>query len=520
MSHTITQAEVALFSLTMNLALALCGYSMSAAFTYYALRRRKDAFQPAVLVLALFFLLWGTDRICQAAAGEFARVSIAGVVLAVLTLVAAIASALLIWPMILNALAMPSRSELARRTAELEAKDRELEESTRELQAARDKAMEASALKSAFVANISHEIRTPLSGILGMNELLLSTELNEEQLEYASAVHSSSQSLLTVLNAVLDLSKIEAGKMTLEWIPFNAVYVVQDSVRLMVAAAKSKGIALTSFLDQNIPGLLMGDPERLREVLLNLIGNAVKFTDCGEVHVQTTVKDQSLERVNVQFSVQDTGIGIAAEERKYLFLPFGQIESSGNRRYAGTGLGLTICKQLVELMGGRIDFESTKGRGSTFWFEIPFPRVANDTLGIHGKPPLPAARSPGEVTVLVAEDNDGLRDLLDRQLSKMGVRAYLVGSGAEAIQAVNGTAFDLIVMDCQLPNMSGFDATRAIRQLEARRHRHTPIVAVTASTMSGERERCLAAGMDDYLSKPLTGEKLHAALTRWLSLPR
>jgi PAS domain S-box-containing protein len=382
----------------------------------------------------------------------------------------------------------------------------------------RDKAVEASALKSAFVANISHEIRTPLSGILGMNELLLQTDLNADQLEFARTVQESAQSLLTVLNDVLDLSKIESGRLDLEQIPFSVSFATQDATRLMLAAARNKGLKLSHEIDASLPELVIGDPERLRQVLLNLIGNAVKFTPRGQVDVRVKKVMEDSQTVTLIFSVSDTGIGIAPDEHKYLFVPFAQVDASFTRRFGGTGLGLTISKHLIELMRGEIGFESEKGRGSTFWFKIPFPKTEESasSLRLVGGA---ASSNPAEPTVMVVEDNPILQDLATKQLSRLGLKVVIAKDGSEAIDLVTSTRFDAIFMDCYMPKMDGFEATRQIRVFEQSRNRRTPIIAMTAAALMGEREKAFAAGMDDFIVKPVTIKQLKAAYEKWKQEP-
>lgn len=387
-----------------------------------------------------------------------------------------------------------------------------------ELAEQRDKAMEAAVMKSTFVANISHEIRTPLSGILGMNELLLTTTLDDEQREYAQTVQESSESLLTVLNDVLDLSKIEAGKLELDTVPFNVIYATQDATRLMAAAAKNKGLALTHQIDTGIPELLIGDPERFRQLLLNLVGNAVKFTHRGEVSVTAQLLSEDQNTATIKFEVKDTGIGIAEDERKYLFVPFAQVDSSSTRKFGGTGLGLAICKHMIEKMHGQIGVESEKGKGSTFWFTIPFPKTASHAADMASR--RPTVLMPVEPTVLVVEDNSILQDLASKQLANLGIKCVVAVCGADAIEAINATQFDLILMDLQLPHVDGFEATKIIRRLEHARNRRTPIVAMTAKTMRADRERALAAGMDDYISKPVSLDTLRYLCEKWLAEPR
>jgi PAS domain S-box-containing protein len=545
----------------------------------------------------------------------------------------------------------------------------EVQEKNAELASALATAREATLLKGRFLANMSHEIRTPMNGVLGMTDLLLETPLNSEQREYAEAVKQSAGALLTITNDILDLSKIEAGRLTIECIPFDMAAVANDVIAWFRARARAKGLELTTQLPADLPKLVRGDPVRLRQILTNLLGNAIKFTDTGRVGLRIEVTDLTDESLSAKFSVEDTGIGIPPEHRAQLFESFTQGDSSTTRKYGGTGLGLAISKQLVELLGGTIGVDSERGRGSTFWFTAVFERRSVDETLMGGEQAAPASpaklddmrvlvvgdagvntdelraqlsslgcvteqlasatwivaelrlkaetgrpfhavlldidapdidtsvgieiaadpvlyntalialtSAPGQADdallrergfasclakpapqaqlhlalsrvwrtdpspifspararaaenpqagngletepprprVLVAEDNSVNQLIVVRLLEKAGLKADVVSNGSQAVAAIGNTVYDLILMDCQMPEMDGFEATAEIRRLEGNQ-RHTTICALTAHAMAGDRERCLAAGMDDYISKPLTAGVLHNKIAYWI----
>jgi signal transduction histidine kinase/ActR/RegA family two-component response regulator len=371
----------------------------------------------------------------------------------------------------------------------------------------------ANSAKSEFVANISHEIRTPINGVLGMATLLADTYLDTEQQSMVEAIHSSADLLLTVMNDVLDLSKIEAGKLDIEIIPMDLLGAVDGVIRLARENARAKGIDLSLALAPETPKFLFGDPVRYRQVLLNLVGNAVKFTQCGGVSVTIGVDGSRLKT-----EVRDSGIGIAPEALPRLFTPFTQADGATNRRYGGTGLGLAISRKLVTMMGGEIGVESEPGKGSTFWFTLPFEpatapaSVPVETANVRCSPSGMARRSG---RILLAEDNHINQRVTQKLVERLGYSVDVVADGRQACDTSARESYDLILMDCQMPEMDGYQAAAEIRGRTGP-NRRTPIVALTASAMQGDRERCLAVGMDDYIAKPPPLEVLASTIDRWI----
>lgn len=393
--------------------------------------------------------------------------------------------------------------------------ERKVQDRTTELQALNREYERLIAVKGQFLSNMSHEIRTPLNGVIGMTELLQYTPLTDEQRGIVRDLEHSGEALRAIVNNILDLSRIEAGRLELEQAAFSIGKTVAEVAAILRPEAMRKRIDLRTVTPGPHRDSVIGDHGRVRQVLINLAANALKFTESGFVRIQVDCLESNAEAALVRFAVHDSGIGIAPEAQRQIFEKFTQADASTTRRYGGSGLGLAISKELVQLMKGTIGVDSRVGDGATFWFTLRLPLAQAPVSELHPSR-VPAGVPPGpSVRVAVVEDNEVNRKLAAKLLEKLGCQVELASNGKEALDIMERSTVDVAFLDCHMPEMDGFETTRAIRQRESATGRRTVVIAMTASAMEGDRERCLAAGMDDYLAKPVSMTDLQKALLRW-----
>ena len=406
------------------------------------------------------------------------------------------------------------------RTAALQATLAELERSNKELKVSTQAAQQASRAKSAFLATMSHELRTPMNGVIGMSEILLNTPLNEHQRNSALQIRRSAMSLLGILNNILDFSKIDADRLVAESVPFDLRRTTDNTLALLIAEINAKGLSFRLDWPEDLPNAVIGDPTRFAQIITNLVGNALKFTAKGGISLRAWLDSADGDELVYEFEVIDTGIGIRADVIPTLFESFTQSDSSVTRQYGGTGLGLAIVRRLCQLMGGDCGVTSTPGKGSRFWFRLTLSRDPEPApyLPTGSERILKQVDAERRQHVLLVEDNPVNQQVAAGLLELIGCDCSIADNGRIAVDMLSQAhAYDIVLMDCQMPVMDGFEATHRVREFERELGRHTPIVALTANAMPGDREMCLASGMDDFMSKPFQMRDLQSLLDRWRS---
>ncbi len=517
------QPDIMWLHILSDVVISASYYSIPFALVYFARKRPDMPFRLLFLLFSLFILLCGTTHIFSIWVLWYPDYGPEGLIKA-LTAIVSLVTAILIWKLMPQLLTVPSPIQLQKLNAELRQNQEiieqrvnqrtlQLAEANQKLEESTRFAEKANTAKSEFLANMSHEIRTPMNAVIGIAHILsISTPLTAKQQECIKTLQFSADSLLALINDLLDISKIESETITLDHIPFGLEQLITEAVTIMSVKAQQGGIMLSMQYDAELAGQFVGDPMRIRQVLLNLVSNAVKFTERGSVTIDVRGEKNADDNMQAIITVSDTGVGIPADKQQSVFNKFSQAGTVIARKYGGTGLGLAISKALVELMGGCIWVESEVGKGSRFTVTLPLARQDDA-----GQKQASSALTVDVVTpgyrVLLVEDYQPNILVATAMLEALGCEYEVAMNGREAIDRVFTSAFDIVLMDVQMPVMDGYSATRAIRAREAQEHlRHVPVIGITAFALAGDREKCLQAGMDDYISKPFVPEELEAKM--------